>query len=163
MRRESGEQEKRLDDNEMRGEKRNKDGGEGMRWVKKRGIQRRREENRELGMALVAVLTFSLSITPLPSCLRFSLTNSPVIYEQEPSWRWGSTACVHMHFCKHTHDSSAQTHTDVLLKTLSETQTHMNNTLHQICISCVCKMALFTVGSSNYLLLFFWWRTKDKI
>lgn len=48
MRRESGEKERRLDDNEMRGEKRNKDGGEGMRRVKKRWIQRRREENREL-------------------------------------------------------------------------------------------------------------------
>lgn len=98
------------------------------RWEEKRqdrigGEQNRPAYKRAKGIALVAVLTFSLSIVPFPSCLRFSLTNSPVIYEQEPSWRWGSAASVHMHFCKHTqtHHSSAQTHTDVLLK---HTQKH---------------------------------------
>lgn len=111
------------------------------RWEQMRGEETKGEETRldesrtdqpirgEKAIALVAALTFSLSIAPLPSCLRFSLTNSPVIYEQEPSWRWGSLACVHMHFCKHTtqtQDSSAQTHTNVMLKTYPETQTCIN-------------------------------------
>ncbi len=89
------EQERRLDDNEMR---REKGGNQHSLW----------EEKKRNGP-----FPFSLRIAPLPSCLRFSLTNSPVIYEQERSWRWGSTACVYMHFCKHTHDSSAQTHTQM--------------------------------------------------
>lgn len=33
--------------NEMRGEKRNKVGGKGMRQAKRRGIQKRQKENRE--------------------------------------------------------------------------------------------------------------------